>query len=44
MAADDYRRAATLQESRALMRFVLNHYLGGQELHTRQLLREMQQL
>jgi DNA repair protein RecO (recombination protein O) len=44
LAAEDYRRPATLQESRALMRYVLAHYLGGQELHTRQLLREMQQL
>jgi DNA repair protein RecO (recombination protein O) len=44
LAADDYRRPGTLQESRALMRYVLGHYLGGQELHTRQLLREMQQL
>jgi len=26
------------------MRYVLAHYLGGQQLHTRQLLREMQQL
>ncbi len=44
MAADDYRDPLTLQQSRALMRFVLNHHLGGQVLHTRQLLREMQQL
>ncbi len=44
LAADDYRRPGALQESRALMRYVLGHYLGGQELHTRQLLREMQQL
>jgi DNA repair protein RecO (recombination protein O) len=44
IAADDYRDPLTLQQSRALMRFVLNHYLGGQVLHTRQLLREMQQL
>ena len=44
LAADDFRRPGTLQESRALMRYVLSHYLGGQELHTRQLLREMQQL
>lgn len=43
LAADDYRQGAALQESRVLMRYVLNHYLGGQELHTRQLLREMQQ-
>jgi DNA repair protein RecO (recombination protein O) len=44
LAQDDYRRPAALQESRALMRYVLSHYLGGQELYTRQLLREMQQL
>ena len=44
LAADDYRRPGALQESRALMRYVLGHYLGGQVLHTRQLLREMQQL
>jgi DNA repair protein RecO (recombination protein O) len=44
IAADDYRDPQTLQQSRGLMRFVLNHYLGGQVLHTRQLLREMQQL
>jgi len=44
IAADDYRDSLTLQQSRALMRFVLSHYLGGQVLHTRQLLREMQQL
>lgn len=42
--ADDYSDPLTLQQSRALMRFVLNHYLGGQVLHTRQLLRELQQL
>jgi DNA repair protein RecO (recombination protein O) len=44
IAADDYRDALTLQQSRALMRFVLNHHLGGQVLHTRQLLRDLQQL
>lgn len=44
LAADDLRRPATMQESRSLMRYVLGHYLGGQELNTRQLLREMQQL
>jgi DNA repair protein RecO (recombination protein O) len=44
LAADVYSDPLTLQQSRALMRFVLNHYLGGQELHTRQLLRELQQL
>jgi DNA repair protein RecO (recombination protein O) len=44
IAADDYRDALTLQQSRTLMRFVLNHHLGGQVLHTRQLLRDLQQL
>jgi DNA repair protein RecO (recombination protein O) len=44
MHQDDYRDAATLQQARALMRYVVNHYLGDKPLHTRQLLREMQQL
>jgi DNA repair protein RecO (recombination protein O) len=44
MAVGDYSDPLTLQQSRALMRFVLNHYLGGQVLHTRQLLRDMQQI
>jgi DNA repair protein RecO (recombination protein O) len=44
MERDDYRDPATLQQARALMRHVVNHYLGGKPLHTRQLLREMQQL
>jgi DNA repair protein RecO (recombination protein O) len=44
MAQDDYAAAETVLESRALMRHVLNHHLAGQLLHTRQLLREMQQL
>jgi DNA repair protein RecO (recombination protein O) len=44
MALDDYANPATLQESRALMRHLINHHLAGQELHTRQLLRELQQL
>ena len=42
MARDDYSDPATLQQSRALMRRVINHYLSGQALHTRQLLRDMQ--
>ena len=36
--------ALTLAQSKLLMRFLVNHYLGNQELHTRQLLREMQQI
>jgi DNA repair protein RecO (recombination protein O) len=41
IARDDYSDPATLQQARALMRFVINHYLGGQALHTRQLLLEL---
>lgn len=41
---DDYSDASVMPQARALMRYILNHYLGGKELHTRQLLREMQQL
>lgn len=36
--------AITLAQSKLLMRFLVNHYLGDGELHTRQLLREMQQI
>lgn len=36
--------AVTLAQAKLLMRFLVNHYLGNQELHTRQLLREMQQI
>jgi DNA repair protein RecO (recombination protein O) len=43
MERDDYSDPATLQQARALMRHVINHYLGGKPLHSRQLLREMQQ-
>jgi DNA repair protein RecO (recombination protein O) len=42
MARDDYTDPATAQQSRALMRRVINHHLAGQALHTRQLLRDMQ--
>jgi DNA repair protein RecO (recombination protein O) len=42
MARDDYSDPATTQQSRALMRRVINHHLGDQVLHTRQLLRDMQ--
>jgi DNA repair protein RecO (recombination protein O) len=41
---DSFADAATLAQSKLLMRFLVNHYLGNQELHTRQLLREMQQI
>jgi DNA repair protein RecO (recombination protein O) len=42
MARDDYSDPATVQQSRALMRRIINHHLAGQVLHTRQLLRDMQ--
>jgi DNA repair protein RecO (recombination protein O) len=41
---DDFANAVTLAQSKLLMRFLVNHYLGNQEIHTRQLLREMQQI
>ena len=41
---DDFGNPTTLAQSKTLMRFLVNHYLGNQELHTRQLLREMQQI
>ncbi|TCV90227.1 DNA repair protein RecO [Sulfurirhabdus autotrophica] len=43
MAADNYRDPLTLQQSKTLMRTLINHYLGDQTLHTRQLLKDMQQ-
>lgn len=44
LESDNYADAVTLAQSKLLMRFLVNHYLGNQELHTRQLLREMQQI
>jgi DNA repair protein RecO (recombination protein O) len=44
MARDDYSDPATQAESKALMRVVINHHLGGQPLHTRQLLRNLKEL
>jgi DNA repair protein RecO (recombination protein O) len=44
MQSNDYRSATTLQQSKALMRLLINHHLGDQELHTRQLLRDLQEL
>ncbi len=41
---DNFADTVTLAQSKSLMRFLVNHYLGQQELHTRQLLREIQQL
>lgn len=43
MAHDDYSDPLTAQQSRALMRLVIAHCLGGQILRTRELLHESQQ-
>ncbi|MDP1996530.1 MAG: DNA repair protein RecO [Gallionella sp.] len=42
MAADDYADPVTAQQSKQLMRMLLNHHLGGKTLHTRELIRELQ--
>ncbi len=42
MAADEYVDAITIQQSKQLMRLLLNHYLNGKTLHTRELIKEMQ--
>jgi DNA repair protein RecO (recombination protein O) len=44
MARGDYSSAVTLQQSKALMRMLINHCLGNQTLNTRQILKDMQQL
>ncbi|HEX6006549.1 MAG TPA: DNA repair protein RecO [Burkholderiales bacterium] len=44
MQSDTYTTMATLQQSKALMRALINHYLGDRTLHTRQLLRDLRAL
>lgn len=44
MEQDDYSDTLTRQQSKALMRYILSYYLGEQPLHTRQLLKDLQQL
>ncbi len=44
LARDDYSNPLTMQQSKALMRILINHYLGTQTLNTRQLLKDLQQL
>ncbi|MES2564124.1 MAG: DNA repair protein RecO [Pseudomonadota bacterium] len=44
MQCDDYSSSVTQSQSKALMRTLINHHLGAQELHTRQLLRDLQAL
>ncbi|MFZ5522932.1 MAG: DNA repair protein RecO [Pseudomonadota bacterium] len=44
MANDDYADPATAQQSKQLMRALLNHHLGGKTLHTRELIKDFQKL
>jgi len=44
MARDDYSDPLTQAQSKALMRLVINHHLGGAVLHTRRLLRDLKEL
>ncbi len=44
MAKDDYADPATAQQSKQLMRALLNHHLGGRTLHTRELIKDFQKL
>jgi DNA repair protein RecO (recombination protein O) len=44
LARDDYRRADTRDEARGLLRALIAHRLGGQTLHTRAVLMELQDL
>jgi DNA repair protein RecO (recombination protein O) len=44
MQLDNYAGVSTQQQSKALMRALINHCLSGRILHTRQLLRDLQDL
>lgn len=44
LVADNYDDPVTLAESKQLMRMAINHCLGGQPLHTRQLILDLQEL
>ena len=44
MASDDYRDQVAVQQSKQLMRMLLNHHLGGKILHTRELIKDLQKL
>lgn len=44
MAADEYVDPVTIQQSKQLMRLLLNHHLDGKTLHTRELIKDMQKL
>ena len=42
MAADNYADPTTAQQSKQLMRVLLNHHLGGKILRTRELIKDLQ--
>ena len=44
MQSGDFTGLVTQQQSKRLMRALINHYLGNQVLYTRQLLRDLQEL
>lgn len=44
MAIDDYRDPLSAQQSKQLMRMLLNHHLAGKTLHTRALIKDLQKL
>lgn len=44
MAADDYSDANSARQGKQLMRMLLNHYLGGKTLHTRELIKDLTKL
>ncbi|HSD36124.1 MAG TPA: DNA repair protein RecO [Rhodocyclaceae bacterium] len=44
MARDDFSDADTLTQAKGLMRRLLQHYLGGQQLESRRILIELQEL
>jgi DNA repair protein RecO (recombination protein O) len=44
MAVDDYRDPLSAQQSKQLMRMLLNHHLAGKTLHTRELIKDLQKL
>ncbi len=44
MANNNYSDPVTISQSKALMRMLITHHLGNQVLHSRQLLRDLQQL
>jgi DNA repair protein RecO (recombination protein O) len=44
MGRDDYSDPVTAAESKRLMRALIHHHFGQLELHTRQLVKDLQQL